>query len=40
LLIRLARPTLTLHPGDGSVERFLRGMEFVHDQKRFAMFGV
>lgn len=28
----------TLHPGDGTVESFLRGIEFVHDQQRLATF--
>src|ERR1700733_1231595 len=33
---RLGHPTL--HPGDGSVESFLRGIEFLHDQERLAAF--
>jgi hypothetical protein len=28
----------TLHPGDGTVESFLRGIEFVHDQQRLVTF--
>src|ERR1700722_8799788 len=33
---RLGHPTL--HPGDGSVESLLRGIELVHDQQRLASF--
>src|ERR1700685_611065 len=36
LLERLAHPIL--HPGDGTVESFLRGIEFAHDQQRLATF--
>jgi hypothetical protein len=36
LLELLGHPTL--HPGDGTVESFLRGIEFVQDQQRLATF--
>jgi hypothetical protein len=36
LLERLGHPTF--HPGDGPVESFLRGIEFVQDQQRLATF--
>ena len=36
MLERFGHPTL--HPGDGSIESFLRGIEFVQDQQRLATF--